>query len=256
MSRILGRDRAPIFFFAYIVFMVATVLQTTMYTEMRYVPQLFIAMRYGAFVVAAIKVILDLYEDLRHVNGRRDKLMDWVSVVLKYIAITALVVAVCITADERSLAFLFVLLLAARGVSTERIFRVTLWLQIGLMAFVFFSAATGIITDLLFERNGAFNRHALGYWFPSYITSYYFFILLLLFWGRKQPLKWTTVALLGAFNLLLFLLTDARLGLLMNTLLIGAELCRSIERLRAPMHRFVDRVLGKRYLGPAVRWGW
>lgn len=256
MSKVLGRDRAPIFFFAYVVFMVATVLQTTMYTELSYVPQLFIAMRYGAFAVAAVKVLLDLYEDLRQVNGRRDKLMDWVSVVLKYIAIAALVVAVCITADERSLAFLFVLLLAARGVPVERIFKVTLWLQVGLMAFVFFSAATGIITDLVFERNGAFNRHALGYWFPSYITSYYFFILLLLFWVRKQPLKWTTVALLGAFNLLLFLLTDARLGLLMNTLLIGAEFFRSVERLRAPLHRFAERVLGKRFLGPVVQWGW
>ena len=119
-----------LFFFAYVVFMTATVLQTTMFTEMAYVPQLFIAMRYGAFVIAAVKVLMDLYADLKQVNGNRAKLMDWVSVVLKYIGMAALVVAVSVTADERALAFLLVLLLAARDVPVERIFKVTLWLQI------------------------------------------------------------------------------------------------------------------------------
>lgn len=116
----------PLFFFAYVVFMVATVLQTTMYTEMRYFPQLFIAMRYFAFIVAAVKVLLDLYGDLRKVNGQREKMMDWVSVVIKYVLMSALVVAVSVTADERSLAFLLVILLAARGVMANKIFRVTL----------------------------------------------------------------------------------------------------------------------------------
>ena len=177
----------PLFFFAYVVFMVATVLQTTMYTEMRYFPQLFIAMRYFAFIVAAVKVLLDLYGDLRKVNGQREKMMDWVSVVIKYVLMSALVVAVSVTADERSLAFLLVILLAARGVMANKIFRVTLWMQVFLAAFVFLSAAVGFIIDLRFERGGIFNRHALGYWFPSYIMSYYFFVLLLLFWTRKKP---------------------------------------------------------------------
>ena len=124
----------PLFFFAYVVFMVATVLQTTMYTEMRYFPQLFIAMRYFAFIVAAVKVLLDLYGDLRKVNGQREKMMDWVSVVIKYVLMSALVVAVSVTADERSLAFLLVILLAARGVMANKIFRVTLWMQAFLAA--------------------------------------------------------------------------------------------------------------------------
>ncbi|MBQ8062756.1 MAG: hypothetical protein IJ720_00535 [Clostridia bacterium] len=261
MSTIARRDSLsrwgePLFFFAYVVFMTATVLQTTMYTEMAYFPKLFIAMRYFAFVVGAGKVLLDLYEDLRQVRGSRERLLDWVSVVVKYIGMAALVVAVSVTADERALAFLLVLLLAARGVSVNKIFRVTLWLQIGLAAFVFLSAASGLIIDLRFERAGAFNRHALGYWFPSYVMSYYFFILLLLFWTRKTPFKWTTVALLEGLNLLLFLLTDARLGLLMNTGLIGAELVRSIEPLRKPIHAFAEKVLGTRGLGSLVQWGW
>ncbi|MDO5452126.1 MAG: hypothetical protein Q4F20_00065 [Eubacteriales bacterium] len=138
----------PLFFFAYVVFMVATVLQTTMYTEMPYIPQLFIAMRYFAFVVAAFKVLLDLYGDLTRVNGEREKLLDWVSVVIKYVLMSALVVAVSITADERSLAFLLVILLAARGVQVNKIFRVTLWMQAFLAAFVFLSAAVGFIIDL------------------------------------------------------------------------------------------------------------
>lgn len=252
----LTRFGEPLFFFAYVVFMTATVLQTTMYTEIPLASQLFIAMRYFAFVVGAVKVLLDLYEDLRNIHGSRERLRDWVSVVIKYVIMAGLVVAVSVTANERALAFLLVLLLAARGVSVNKIFRVTLWLQIALAAFVFLSAATGLIIDLRFERAGAFNRHALGYWFPSYVMSYYFFILLLLFWTRKVPFKWTTIALLGALNLLLFLLTDARLGLLMNTALIGAELLRSIERVRRPLYDFTEKVLGTRFVGPLVKWGW
>lgn len=245
-----------IFFFAYVVFMVATVLQTTMYTEVRYIPQLLIAMRYFAFVVAAVKVLLDLYGDLTRARGQRDKLMDWASVVLKYVVMAAIVVAVSLTADERSLAFLLVILLAARGVKANKIFRVTLWLQAFLAAFVFLSAAVGLIIDLRFERGGIFNRHALGYWFPSYIMSYYFFVLLLLFWIRKKPLKPTSVALLEGLNLLLYLLTDARLGLMVNSFLIAVEFLRSIEKWRAPLHRFVDKLMAVPVLGPVIRWGW
>ncbi|MBQ1663505.1 MAG: hypothetical protein II057_03015, partial [Clostridia bacterium] len=254
----LNRERLaePLFFFAYVVFMVATVLQTTMYTEMPYFPQLFIAMRYFAFVVAAFKVLLDLYGDLTRVNGQREKLLDWVSVVIKYVLMSALVVAVSITADERSLAFLLVILLSARGVQANKIFRVTLWMQAFLAAFVFLSAAFGFIIDLRFERGGVFNRHALGYWFPSYIMSYYFFVLLLLFWTRKKPMKPTSVALLEGLNLLLYLLTDARLGLMVNTFLIAVEFVRSGEKWRAPLHRFVDKLMAVRVLGPVIRWGW
>jgi len=254
----LNRERLaePLFFFAYVVFMVATVLQTTMYTELRYIPQLFIAMRYFAFVVAAFKVLLDLYGDLTRVNGQREKLLDWVSVVIKYVLMSALVVAVSITADERSLAFLLVILLSARGVQANKIFRVTLWMQAFLAAFVFLSAAFGFIIDLRFERGGVFNRHALGYWFPSYIMSYYFFVLLLLFWTRKKPMKPTSVALLEGLNLLLYLLTDARLGLMVNTFLIAVEFVRSVEKWRAPLHRFVDKLMAVRVLGPVIRWGW
>ena len=224
----------PLFFFAYVVFMVATVLQTTMYTEMRYFPQLFIAMRYFAFIVAAFKVLLDLYGDLKKVNGQREKLMDWFSVVIKYILMSALVVAVSVTADERSLAFLLVILLAARGVQVSKIFRVTLWMQAFLAAFVFLSAAVGFIIDLRFERGGIFNRHALGYWFPSYIMSYYFFVLLLLFWTRKKP----------------------RLGLMVNTFLIAVEFIRSVEKWRAPLHRLTDKVMAVPVLGKVIQWGW
>ncbi|MEE1300328.1 MAG: hypothetical protein UHI93_07275, partial [Acutalibacteraceae bacterium] len=103
---------------------------------------------------------------------------------------------------------------------------------------------------------GVFNRHALGYWFPSYIMSYYFFVLLLLFWTRKKPLKPTSVALLEGLNLLLYLLTDARLGLMVNTFLIAVEFVRSVEKWRAPLHRFVDRLMGVPVLGPVIRWGW
>ena len=246
----------PLFFFAYVVFMVATVLQTTMYTEMRYFPQLFIAMRYFAFIVAAVKVLLDLYGDLRKVNGQREKMMDWVSVVIKYVLMSALVVAVSVTADERSLAFLLVILLAARGVMANKIFRVTLWMQAFLAAFVFLSAAVGFIINLRFERGGIFNRHALGYWFPSYIMSYYFFVLLLLFWTRKKPMKPTSVALLEGLNLLLYLLTDARLGLMVNTFLIAVEFIRSVEKWRAPLHRLADKVMAVPVLGKVIQWGW
>ncbi len=246
----------PLFFFAYIVFMVATVLQTTMYTELRVFPQLFIAMRYFAFLVAAVKVLLDLYGDLREAKGNRTRQLDWASVVLKYVVLSGFAVAVSLTADERSLIFILVILLAARGIETDKIFRVTLWLQVAVAAFTFFSAASGFIIDLRFERAGIFNRHALGYWFPSYIMSYYFFVLLLLFWTQKKPLKPTTVALLEALNLLLYLLTDARLGLMVNTFVIAFEFVRSVEKWRAPLHDTVDRILGLPVLGPVIKWGW
>lgn len=248
--------REPLFFFAYVVFMTATVLQTTMYTELKVFPQVFIAMRYGAFVLAAFKVLLDLYADLKGAKGNRTEVLSWSSLVFKYLLLSLFVVAVSLTADERSLVFILTLLLAAKNVKVEKIFRVTLWLQIILFVFVVLSAASGIIVDLVFERKGIYNRHALGYWFPSYVMSYYFFVLLLLFWTEKKAMHWTLVALLGGLNLLFFLLTDARLGLMVNSIVIAAELIRSVDRFRVPVHAFCDKVAGIKVLGNFLKGCW
>lgn len=212
-----------LFYSAYFLYLVATVLQTTMFTQYVVLNETFIFMRYASFGLAAIKIFLDLQELWKKDSGIRKVRFykkDSFHAFAVCLLLLLLVGAGSVCTDDRSLLFVMMLLLAAREVKLQRVLKYTLHVQIGLLVFVLLSSSAGIIPDLLFKRDATPIRHALGYTYPSVMVTYLFFILLLYFWIRNTPINKKEFVMLVIIDFLVYKLTDSKTGFLMIAFLL------------------------------------
>ena len=205
-----------IFYSAYVLYVVATVLQSTMFTEYAFLANVFVIMRYISFGVAGVKIAADLYYQYSLENKSKISLIGRTS-TKKFIGYFVLMVILGIAAlvtDDSTLLFVSVLLIASQGIEFDDIARKTLWLQSILMGIVVVSSSFNIIPDLLFKREDIPIRHALGYTYPSVMVTSCLFIFLLYLWLKNSSLSNQEFAAAEIFNFLVYKLTDSRMGFL------------------------------------------
>lgn len=158
--------RVLIFWCSYFMYLIATVFQTTMYNYNSNLFRVFVMLRYISFAGAGIKIVLDLLEQYLKDRKEGQQFFKWdydsVLCAVKYFVIFGLLFVVSMIADERSLLFVFAFLLASKGISENKIFQYTFYVQVALSIFVVFCSSVGLLPDLLFERGGNYIRHALG----------------------------------------------------------------------------------------------
>lgn len=198
------KQKQRLFYLAYALYMTATLLQSTMFVEYEILAKGFAVMRYAAFALGAVKVGADFW-------GQRPTVWQWA----RYSVIVLLLLAVAWKSGDRSLLFVFMLLLAAKDMEPDRVLRRTFALQIAVMAIPLIGSSVGVIPDLLFKREQIPIRHALGYTYPSVMVTSCFFILLLYVWNKNKPLSWQEFLVIEALNFFIYKLTDSRTGFLL-----------------------------------------
>lgn len=238
--------RVLIFWCSYFIYLIATVFQTTMYNYNSDLFRVFVTLRYISFAGAGIKIVLDLLEQYLKDRKEGQQFFKWdydsVLCAVKYFVIFGLLFIVSMIADERSLLFVFAFLLASKGISENKIFQYTFYVQVALSIFVVFCSSVGLLPDLLFERGGNYIRHALGYIYPSVAFNYFFFIIVLKFWSQKKRIELKEAFLLELINFLLFLLTDVRTGFLVVSLIILIEVINEKKHILHADSIFIKKI--------------
>lgn len=204
------------FYTAYFLYVIATSLQSTMFTQYVVLDKLFILMRYISFGIAGIKTVLDLYYEWQAEKNKTERVFEMISFrrLLGYAVFMLLLGIVSLRTGDRTLLFVGVLLIASQKIVFDEIVRKSFWLQCGLMAVVVISSSFNIIPDLLFKRVDIPIRHALGYTYPSVMVTNCLFIFLLYIWMKNSFLTNQEFAAAEIFNLLVYKLTDSRTGFL------------------------------------------
>lgn len=212
--------KKEVFWVSYFIYFVATVFQTTMFNDNPAAFRVFVIARYLSFLGVMLKLCLDFCSqymlDCRSDRKKWSLSSPCVLFLIRIFCIMLFAVIVSFTADERSLIFLFGFLLAANDIPVKKIFRVTLILQVSMMVLIMLSASLNLIPDLLFERDGQYIRHALGYIYPSVTMTYFYFIVLLYAATIEHQMNGRELFVLLAFDFLLYELTDARMGFLIT----------------------------------------
>ena len=205
-----------IFYSAYVLYVVATVLQSTMFTQYALLAKVFAIMRYISFGVAGVKIAVDLYSQYSLENKSKIGLIRRTSTkkFIGYLALMILLGIASLVTDDRTLLFVSVLLIASQGIEFDEIAWKTLWLQSILMGIIVVSSSFNIIPDLLFKRDDIPIRHALGYTYPSVMVTSCLFIFLLYLWLKNSSLSNQEFAAAEIFNFLVYKLTDSRMGFL------------------------------------------
>ena len=223
---VIQKRKSVLFYCAYFMYLFATVMQSTMFTNYQTLSRCFVLLRYLACGIALIKIGLDLYFRWRGEECSGQTVWYRGSTAKRAIVYSFFLLLIGLASfvpDDRSLVFVAVLLLAADGLNVKSIFISTFWVQLVLLIGIVLSSSLGIIPDLLFKRTSIPIRHALGYTYPSVMMSYFCFTIFLYLWIRDCELTGKELAVLELTNYLLFLLTDSRTSFLL--LLIGLPVC-------------------------------
>lgn len=246
MMEKLRKEKNRLFYLSYIMYSAATCIQMTMFTRYVMLSRILVWMRYVSFGLAAGKVLLDLcfMWEREQREGWKRTLFQRRSVQkgILIAAVMLVLLAGALLIKDRTLLFVAILLFASEQVRTDRIFRISLWVQGILMAGVMFSSKVGLIPDLLFKRDKIPIRHALGYTYPSVAISSFAFLILVYLWLKKSAVSRKEMLYLETINFLLFILTDSRTGfLLLMLVILGDYLYGFCKRSGLPDH---DKVFG------------
>lgn len=100
-----------IFYSAYVLYVVATVLQSTMFTQYALLAKVFAIMRYISFGVAGVKIAVDLYSQYSLENKSKIGLIRRTSTkkFIGYLALMILLGIASLVTDDRTLLFVSVL---------------------------------------------------------------------------------------------------------------------------------------------------
>lgn len=216
MISIIKNERKRIFYCAYFLYLIATVLQSTTFTQYSVLAKIFILMRYLAFASACIKVLMDWYFDLivKRIEHPENCYVEIVKKTAVYLFIMAISGIVSVVTGDNTLLFVAALLLAASGTQFDNIVQKSLKVQCVLMGSIVLCSAFHIIPDLLFKRADIPIRHALGYTYPSVMVTSCLFIFLLYVWNKNDYLSANEMLIIEVFNLMIYILTDSRTGFL------------------------------------------
>lgn len=185
-----------IFFIALAIYMLAKTIElSTAFSEISYMPQVMKLLRYTSYIIVFIKLIYDsIYVETEFV---------------KIILIFCLLGLVSLSVSNNILFCSFFFIVAARNISLSKLIYVTFWIQISLTLAIVLASQVGIISDWVYDIEGR-NRHSLGYIYPSYIASIFFYMTLTYIFIRKEKLKLLEIAIIELINCLVFLLTDSK----------------------------------------------
>lgn len=216
--------RPRLFWWAFVLYLVATTLQFSMVTGVGSVSTVLVLTRYLSFALAGGKIVWDWVLLCQGEGGQWSLTREALGCMLKYAILGGLVLVVVVTSGDTLPVFVLALLLASKGVDLDRIFAVALPAQVVVLALVFFLALVGVLPDLTYVREDATVRHSLGFTYPTVAMTYFFFLLVSAMWRRKKGVSLVAGVMLLAINGGLYLLTDARNGFLLSCVVIVVEM--------------------------------
>lgn len=216
--------RPRLFWWAFLLYLVATTLQFSMVTGVGGVSTVLVLARYLSFALAGVKIVWDWVLLCQGEGGRWSLTREALGCILKYAILGGLVLVVVVTSGDTLPVFVLALLLASKGVDLDRIFAVALPAQVLLLGLVFLLALVGVLPDLTYVREDATVRHSLGFTYPTVAMTYFFFLVVSAMWRRKKGVSLVAGVILLAINGGLYLLTDARNGFLLSCVVIVVEM--------------------------------
>lgn len=218
--------RSVLFYASFLLYLAATTLQATMFNDYALPAKVFILCRYASFAGALAKIAMDL---LTQLFGEGMDHGDGFGCAIKYLLVFAIAFVISKVCDERTPLFMVAFLIASNGVSLKKLFSTALVIHLLIMAVTVVSSQLELIPDLLFERDGNYIRHSLGYIYPSVFISYVFFTLVLFFWVGRNKLSIKQALILLVIDDLLFVITDSRMGFIVIALLVIVN-CVGVRR--------------------------
>lgn len=198
--------RETAYLMLYTVYIIALLGDLTILSVNGTCAMLFAGMRYVCYALAVIKIIGDEYNPRQFI------------IALCFLLCVA---ATVLFSGNRVLGFYFLIILAAKDISVQKIIKITCYAQgICLMMSIMLSQI-GVIRDYIFDPNTR-ARHGLGFAWATTAPILFFFFVLSYIYLRKEKISMTELIVLELLNVWLFLMTNTRMSFYLTSLLLVA----------------------------------
>lgn len=195
-----------IFFVALAIYMLAKTIEiSTIFNEIGWMPQFMKLLRYLSYVIILVKLLYDsIYLKLE---------------IVKLILIFLLLGLISLHINSNVLFCSFFFIIAARNIDIRKLLLGALWIQLILTIMIAVASQIGLVSDWMYNIEGR-NRHSLGYIYPSYIASIFFYMILAYMYIRKEKLHLLETIMIGVLNCIIFVLTDSKTSFVLTFLAI------------------------------------
>lgn len=195
-----------LFFIALAIYMIAKTIEiSTMFNDISWMPQLMKLLRYISYGIIAVKLIYDsIYTKIE---------------IIKILLIFILLGLVSLHINSNILFCSFFFIIAARNINIRKLLLGAFWIQLILTIMIAVASQIGLVSDWMYNIEGR-NRHSLGYVYPSYIASIFFYMVLAYMYIRKEKLHLLETIMIGVLNCIIFVLTDSKTSFVLTFLVI------------------------------------
>lgn len=195
-----------LFFIALAIYMIAKTIEiSTMFNDISWMPQLMKLLRYISYGIIAVKLIYDsIYTEME---------------IIKILLIFILLGLVSLHINSNILFCSFFFIIAARNINIRKLLLGAFWIQLILTIMIAVASQIGLVSDWMYNIEGR-NRHSLGYIYPSYIASIFFYMVLVYMYIRKEKLHLLETIMIGVLNCIIFVLTDSKTSFVLTFLVV------------------------------------
>lgn len=206
-NRFIMEKKKYLFWLSYIIYLAELLFFSSMYGTLDSLQLFFACVRNFAYVVVCLKVLLDF------LCGEYSK-KELVFITLG----TALLVAMTLATRNKAMLIYWVFIVAARDIELEKIVKIAFIVQLFCIVMITASSAVDIIENRIYIRSGNQMRHSLGYQYTTDSSNYYFSMVLMYIYFKKEKISWKSIGMLELCNILLFYLTDTKSAFMLGSL--------------------------------------
>lgn len=220
-KELLKKNKKYIFWLAYVVYLTELILFSSMYGENESLQAGFALIRNISYLLVCFKIFLDfLY------GGYNKKEICLIAGITLLLLITAK------QTHYKAMLIYWFFIVSAHDIELEKIVKVSLFVHFACMFIIILSSVKGIIEDRIYSP-GARNRSSLGYVYTTDSSNYFFHMILMYVYVKKEKISWESIGALMLCNLLIYQLTDTKNSFYMGLfVLIVAALWKMIKVLR------------------------
>lgn len=202
-----------LFLIAWILFIVSTVLELSMWASNSNQVMLILKMvRYGAYLLCAINIISGMYER---------RLMAGLLLALAILGIGV------IGSTNKTMFLYAFLFFAAYGISSKTTICCSFFTRLILLVSIISASLLGIIEDYIFTPE-ARARHGLGFTWTTTGAVIFFFLMLQYIYIRKKRISFIELLILEIINWLFYQYTDSRMVFAMGSLFLVVVLMAKV----------------------------
>lgn len=207
-----------LFYFAWILFSFSVLMELTAISSDNEIVLIVTKLiRYGAYAVCCIKILLD-YVKKNNI----------------YVIIIMMVVLVIsgFKSTNKTMLLYSLILLAAYNLESSKIMKISLWMQGFFLTFVVGLSQLGILEDYLFVRDETHYRHGLGFGWTTTAPILFLYFMLIFIYLKKDKFNIFHAAVLELINIWFYLMTDSRMAFLISSVFIVFFAIQSINKRR------------------------